>query len=405
MNGEVDGEVNGCKLRRSYRHSGISYPSMKPKQTLAAIVAAAFLVLSGCSGNVIEGKKIDYKSAGKGKELEVPSDLSAPPTSDRYAVPEASSGSATFSEYSENQAAKPGEPSTAVVLPVRQDKEKMHIERAGSQRWLVVQAEPDQLWPVVREFWQDSGFLIDRDAPEIGIMETDWAENRAKIPDSVLRRLIGKVMDQAYSYPERDRFRTRLERGDEGTTEIYISHRGAYQVVIGERDTEQTKWQMRPTDPELEAEMLSRLMTRLGAKPEQIDAQKQPQASETRAEITKNGETPESLLLRDSFDRAWRRVGLALDRVGFTVEDRDRSKGLYFVRYVDPESVDEKSESFFSKLAFWRDSDAAKKQEQYRISVANSDKGSEVRVLNSEGQKATTANAGRILSLLQAELK
>ena len=377
---------------------------MNSRQTLAAALAV-FIVLSGCSGKVIEGKKIDYKSAGKGKALEVPSDLSAPPTSDRYAVPEASSGSATFSEYSENQAAKPGEPSTATVLPVREPKDNMHIERAGSQRWLVVQSEPDQLWPTVREFWQDSGFLIERDSPEIGIMETDWAENRAKIDDSVIRRLLGKVMEQAYSYPERDKFRTRLERGAEGSTEIYISHRGAYQVVVGERDTEQTKWQMRPTDPELEAEMLSRLMARLGAKPGQIEAQKKPEAGQERAELTKNGAAPEALLLRDSFDRAWRRVGLALDRVGFTVEDRDRSKGLYYVRYVDPESVDEKSESFMSKLAFWRSSDAAKKQEQYRISVANADKGSEIRVLNSEGEKATTANAGRILSLLQAELK
>jgi outer membrane protein assembly factor BamC len=150
--------------------------------------------------------------------------------------------------------------------------------------------------------------------------------------------------------------------------------------------------------------MLSLLMSRLGAKPEQVEALRKPEA-EPRAEIARNGSVPEMLLLRDSFDRAWRRVGLALDRVGFTVEDRDRSKGLYYVRYVDPEAVDESSESFLSKLAFWRSSDAAKKQEQYRISVANASTGSEVRVLDSEGQKATSANAGRILSLLQAELK
>ncbi len=376
---------------------------MKLKLFLPAAALAALLALAGCSGKIIEGKKIDYKSAGKGKDLNVPADLSAPPTSDRYSVPDASSGAATYSEYSENQAAKPGEPSTAAVLPVRQDQ--MHIEQGGSQRWLVVRSNPDQLWPAIREFWQDTGFLIDREQPELGIMETDWAENRAKIPDSTIRRLLGKVLDQAYSYPERDKFRTRLERGPDGTTEIYISHRGAYQVVVGERQTEQVKWQMRPTDPELEAEMLSRLMARLGARPDQVEAGKKKEVVEPRAELTKDGETPESLLLRDSFDRAWRRVGLALDRVGFTVEDRDRSKGLYYVRYVDPESVDENSESFFSKLAFWRGSDAGKKQEQYRISVANADKGSEVRVLDAEGQRVTTRNAGRILSLLQGELK
>jgi outer membrane protein assembly factor BamC len=375
------------------------------RNTLTVLALACALTLAGCASKTLEGKKIDYKSAGQGKALNVPPDLSVPPSSDRYNVPEPGSGTATYSEYSENQAgAKPGEPSNAAVLPVRQ-AEEFHVERAGTQRWLVARGEPDALWPVIREFWQDSGFLIDRESPDIGIMETDWAENRAKIPDSTIRKLIGKVLDQAYSYPERDRFRTRLERGKEpGTTEIYVSHRGAYQVVVGERSNEQVKWQMRPTDPELEAEMLYRLMARLGGKQEQVEAQRKAPA-EPRAELTRKGDTPESLLLRDSFDRAWRRVGLALDRVGFTVEDRDRSRGLYYVRYVDPDSVDEKSESFLSRLAFWRGSDAAKKQEQFRISVADSDKGSEVKVLNADGQKANTPSAGRILSLLQAELK
>lgn len=374
-------------------------------QFIAVLAIAAVVALGGCASKTLEGKKIDYKSAGKGKALDVPADLSVPPSSDRYNVPEASSGTATYSEYTENQStAKPGEPSGAAVLPQQQDQ--FHVERGGSQRWLVAKGDPDALWPAIREFWQDSGFLIDRESPELGVMETDWAENRAKIADSTIRKLLGKVLDQAYSYPERDKFRTRLERGTEpGTTEIYVSHRGAYQVVVGERQQEQVKWQMRPTDPELEAEMLYRLMARLSGKQEQAEAQRKQPVAEPRAELTTNGNTPEALLLRDSFDRAWRRVGLALDRVGFTVEDRDRSKGIYYVRYVDPDSVDEKSESFMSRLAFWRSSDAAKKQEQYRISVSDAEKGSQVRVLNAEGQKSSSPNAGRILSLLQAELK
>jgi outer membrane protein assembly factor BamC len=260
------------------------------------------------------------------------------------------------------------------------------------------------LWPAIREFWQDTGFLIDKELPDIGIMETDWAENRAKIPESTLRKLIGKVIDQAYSYPERDKFRTRLERGEEpGTTEIYISHRGAYQVVVGEHGSEQVKWQMRPTDPELEAEMLSRLMRRLGAKEEQVQAKASVTAPQ--AQLAKNGDNPEALVLADSFDRAWRRVGLALDRVGFTVEDRDRSKGLYYVRYLDPDIDGKgKSGSRWSRLAFWR-SDTGKKDEQFRISVADADKGSEVRVQNADGASAKSTTAGRILALLQEELK
>jgi outer membrane protein assembly factor BamC len=375
---------------------------MNSTQFIAAAVTAV-VALSGCSGKLIEGKKIDYKSATKVNPLAVPPDLSAPPTSDRYTIPETAASSATYSEYSEGQGARHTGPAagTAALLPA---SEKVRIERGGSQRWLVVEADAETLWPTIREFWQDSGFLIDREQPDIGIMETDWAENRAKIPESMLRKLIGKVLDQAYSYPERDKFRTRLERGEEpGTTEIYISHRGVYQVVVGERQSEQVKWQMRPTDPELEAEMLSRLMRRLGAKEEQVRA-KAPLAA-AQAQLAKNGDNPEALVLADSFDRAWRRVGLALDRVGFTVEDRDRSKGLYYVRYLDPDIDGKgKSRSGWSRLAFWR-SDTGKKDEQFRISVADADKGSEIRVQNAEGATAKSPTAGRILALLQEELK
>ncbi|HVY06356.1 MAG TPA: outer membrane protein assembly factor BamC [Burkholderiales bacterium] len=372
---------------------------------LAAALALAGCLLAGCSGTLIEGKKIDYKSAGNVKPLNVPEDLSKPPTSDRYNIPESSSGSATASEYAAEgpgaRAGAPGQAAPAAVLPLQ---DKVRFERAGSQRWLVVDADPDALWPIIKEFWQDNGFLIDVESQKTGVMETDWAENRAKIPDSVIRKLIGKVLDSAYSYPERDKFRTRLERSQNaGATEIYISHRGMAQVDTSkDRYTEKLTWQVRPVDPDLEAEMLSRLAIRLGARDDQIKAQaKTP--DQPRATIAKSGELPEALMLVDSFDRAWRRVGLALDRVGFTVEDRDRSKGLYFVRYVDADAAD-KEKGFWSKMAFWRD-DAPKKDEQYRISVSDASQGSEVKVLDDKGQKSNSPTAGRILALLQQELK
>ena len=375
---------------------------MNASQLLAA-ATLALLALAGCSGNLIEGKKIDYKSAGNVKPLDVPADLSTPPTSDRYNIPEASAGSATASEYAEGQ----GTRAAAGPAPVLPPQDKVKFDRAGSQRWLVVDAEPDALWPVIKEFWQDNGFLIDIDSRPTGIMETDWAENRAKIPDSLIRKVIGKVLDSAYSYPERDKFRTRLERSQNpGSTEIYVSHRGVAQINISkDRYTEKTVWQVRPVDPDLEAEMLSRLAIRLGARDEQIKAQaKAPE--QPKATISRNGELPDALLLVDSFDRAWRRVGLALDRVGFTVEDRDRSKGTYYVRYVDVDAADKgKSEGFWSKLAFWRSDSGSKKDAQYRISVAGATQGSEVKVLDAQGAKSNSPTAGRILALLQQELK
>ncbi len=375
---------------------------MNSSQLIAAAMTAT-LALAGCSGTLIEGKKIDYKSAGNVKPLDVPSDLSAPPTSDRYNIPEASSGSATASEYA---AESPGTRATPGPAPVLPPQEKVRFDRAGSQRWLVVDAEPEAVWPVIKEFWQDNGFLIDVESQQTGIMETDWAENRAKIPDSTIRNLLGKYLDAAYSLPERDKFRTRLERGQEpGSTEIYISHRGMAEINTSkDRTREKNVWQLRPVDPDLEAEMLARLAIRLGARDDQIRAQaKAPE--QPKATISKTGELPDALLMVDGFDRAWRRVGLALDRVGFTVEDRDRSKGLYFVRYVDADAPEKAEKGFWSKLAFWNSDDGPKKDEQYRISVAGATQGSEVKVLDAKGVKSTSPTAGRILALLQQELK
>ncbi len=371
---------------------------MMSMRSVAAVLAVA--ALCACSGKLFEGKKIDYRSAGKVKSLQVPEDLSAPPSSDRYKIPEAKSGSATFSEYREGHA----EPAAdAALLPKRSG---LRIERAGSQRWLVAESEPETLWPVIREFWQDTGFLIDKESPEAGIMETDWAENRAKIPQGIIRRTLGRLFENLYSYPERDKFRTRLERNEEaGVTEIYVSHRGMYQVVVGENRAEKLRWQVRPVEPELEAEMLARLMLRLGAEQKQARPPA-PEAEKPGARIEKSGQVGETLLMSESFDRAWRRVGLALDRVGFTVEDRDRSKGLFFVRYVDLDAKEaEKTRGFWSKLFGGKKKDDAVDNEQYRINVSEAEQGSAVTVLDKQGVRAATPTAVKILALLQQELK
>jgi outer membrane protein assembly factor BamC len=247
-------------------------------------------------------------------------------------------------------------------------------------------------------------------------METDWAEYRAKINDGV-RGYLTKLLDFIYSSGERDKFRTRLERGSEpGTTEIYISHRGmeeVYTARLGD-DTRDTRWQPRPPNPEAEAEMLRRLMVRFGVEDSRAKSQVAVAAPAApaapvaaRATLLKGGDGASTLTLNnEQFDRAWRRVGLALDRVGFTVEDRDRSKGLYFVRYIDPQ-VDNKSadKGFLSKLKFWGDGDKPK-AEQFRIQVRDVEAtGSRVSVLNKEGAQESSVTAGRILALLYEQLK
>jgi outer membrane protein assembly factor BamC len=355
------------------------------------------LAASGCSS--IESKKIDYKTAGKLPTLEVPPDLVAPSSDNRYAIPDTQGkGTATLSSY--NQERKTAPATSTTLLP---EQDKVRIERAGTQRWLVVQETPQQVWPVIKDFWQENGFIINMESPETGVMETDWAENRANIPQDGIRSLLGKVIDGVYSTAERDKYRTRIEAGKDGT-EIYISQRGMEEVFATE-GKDQTKWQPRPPDPDLEAEMLRRLMLRFGVEQNRAESMLASQKTPEQARIVK--EAGESVLEMDeSFDRAWRRVGLALDRVGFAVEDRDRSKGVYFVRYIDPQ-IDNNSKSdegFLAKIAFWR-SKEDQNSPQLRILVSGVDEKSRVSVTAAEGKPADANTQTRIINLLYKELK
>jgi outer membrane protein assembly factor BamC len=369
-------------------------------------IALATLLLTACSGNILpDSKKIEYKSAGKLPTLEVPPDLTQPTRDDRYAVPDVSPrGSATYSEYAGER--RPGS-STATAALVLPSVDKMRIERSGTQRWLVSGGTPEQLWPSIKEFWQEIGFIVDVERPEAGVMETDWAENRAKLPHDIIRNTIGKVFDSLYSTAERDKFRTRLEKGSEpGTTEIYVSHRGMYEVYVNEGKSE-TRWQPRPAEPDLEAEMLRRLMVRLGVEESRAKTLLAVEPKQDRAKLSRAAEGAGTLTLQESFDRAWRRVGLALDRVGFTVEDRDRTQGIFFVRYIDPE-IDPKKKAdkgWMDKLTFWKGKSEVDPKAQYRIHVAGDGGESKVRILTREGGVDDSDTSRKILGLLYDQLK
>ena len=365
-----------------------------------ALVAVA---LAGCS-LLPESRKIEYKSAGKAPTLEIPPDLSQMTRDDRYLVPDtAGKGTATFSAYSADRTPQAQAQNTTVLPQV----DKVRVERSGNQRWLVVAQPADKLWDSVKDFWQETGFIISVERPEAGVMETDWAENRAKIGDDIIRNTLGKFLDSIYSSGERDKFRTRFEPGAvPGTTDIFISHRGMEEVYTSFAKDD-TRWQPRPPDPELEAEMLRRLMVRLGSEEKRAEVAVASAKAEPRAKLAKAGDGTGTLEVFERFDRAWRRVGLALDRVGFTVEDRDRSRGLYFVRYVDPE-VDnrKKDDGLLSKLQFWKSSEpVAGSNVQYRIHVSETGSQSVVRVLSNEGGTDKSETAKKILNLLLQQLQ
>ena len=375
------------------------------KSSLCVVIASSLLVpMLGCStqSSFLESKKIDYKSAGQIQPLEIPPDLTSPSSDDRFAVPDGkSSSSTTLSTYESGKVAAGSSDKSGKVLPVNS---KIKLERDGSQRWLKIDMPAEDLWLQVRDFWQETGFILKIDASEAGVMETDWAENRAKIPQDIVRSTIGKVFDGLYSTGERDKFRTRLERGKEaGTTEVYITHRGMQEVYTSELKKD-TRWQPRKADPELEAEMLLRLANRLGSEDARTQADAQPKP-EDRAKLVKSGEGKGQLDVLEDFERAWRRVGLALDRVGFTVDDRDRSKGIYFVSYVDPQDDNKvKPKGFFARI-FGSGDPKPGKQEQYRILVSDAGETTAVRIQDKTGTPEKTAVGGKILELLYDQLK
>jgi len=346
------------------------------------------LALAACT--VLDGDKINYKSASKGTSLEVPPDLTQLSRETRYAVPGSAVSASSFQLGQVTQTVPTATTSLGDV----------HIERAGNQRWLVINRSADTLWEPVRDFWQENGFLLAIDQANLGIMETDWAENRAKIPQDFIRNTLGKVLDSLYSTGERDKFRTRLERNASGGTDVFISHRGMIEMYNSSaKDT--TVWQPRAADPELEAEFLRRLMVKLGVSQEQSKALLAAGASPSSSRATAVNGQP-VVQIDDGFDRAWRRVGLSLDRTGFTVEDRDRAQGVYFVRYVAP-TTDKAEPGFLGKLFGSSKADVAPLK--YRITVVSQGASTTVSVLDASGKPDTSANAQRIVNVIADDLK
>jgi outer membrane protein assembly factor BamC len=397
---------------------------MKKLSGMSLIVLAGLATLGGCTSvtDMFSGTKIDYRAASEQPQrntLEVPPDLNTLPRDDRYSVP--GTANTTLSQYNQQRAADAANPSLAasgpVVLPAPKDA---HIERAGGQRWIVVNRTPEQLFPILREFWQDNGFLIKIDSPETGILETDWEENHAKVPLDFIRRQLGKVLDSIYDTGERDKFRTRLERRPDNGTEIYISHRGMVEVVTSQQN-QTTVWTTRPSDPELEAEFLNRLLVRLGT--DEATAKQMAQAATRPGTDTATPPPPgvvqpqqsrfvagaapgtSYVELKDPFDRSWRRVGLALDRVNFTVEDRDRTQGIYFVRYVDPDEDTKDNRGLLSRV--FSSDDPKKQAVQYHVQVKTQPDGATTRVmvLTKDGAPETGDAGTRILTLLNDQLK
>ncbi len=357
------------------------------------ISSMMLVALFGCSALGSDGDRIDYgANAKRAPTLEMPPDLTSPSLDDRYKVPLGNEAATTYSDYAKGGVVR-GQ--SNAVLP---ESQVVRLERNLAQRWLVVNDKPENVWPVVKGFWQEIGLTIKSEDQAAGVMETDWAENRAKIPQSPVRQMLGKVLSNVYSSGERDQYLTRLERSKEGSsTEIYISYRGKHVVFAADKNTSQ--WQDRPNDPEMEAIMLQRLMVRFGASELQassaVKVTDAPVSIEATVPVgtatlreTADGKT--IIQMNDAFDRAWRKVGLAVESSNLTVEDKDREKGIYFLRTTKVQ------QSLIDRLKFWKNTQDADKR--YRVNVKDNGTSSEVSVTDQDGVSSKTTK--QILELI-----
>ncbi|MBU6494149.1 MAG: outer membrane protein assembly factor BamC [Burkholderiales bacterium] len=369
---------------------------VRPVLTWAAFAAVA--LVAGCSSlnSALQSDRVEYKSAETGPSLAVPPDLSS-----LAATPAAPIGGATsLSSYEKKEKVVAAQPKVQVLPEVP----GMKVMRDGNERWLVVHQAPGDLWPTLRQFWQEQGFVLTLDSPDTGVMETGWEENRAKIPQDFIRNLLGKVIDGLYSTGVRDRFRTRVERGPDGTTDVFITHSRMVEVYTNsQKDT--TKWEPAPSDPGLEAIFLTKLMQRLGATAEAAKSEVQAAAPAAPATRVINAADKTYLDINEPYDRAWVRVGVALDRANFTVTSSDRQKGLYQVRYVDPAAL-RKDNGFFYSLFHSKQIQASKEPRQYNVNVrGESNDQTRVYVLDPNGNIDTSDIAKNIIGVLSAQLQ
>lgn len=410
-----------------------------------AICALLTLSIAGCDSIPFINTTSDYKGASRSRPLEVPPDLTASPSSDTYSIP----GSTSYSTYSQAQ-----EGQVAGVEKVLADPDGVRLEKSGAQRWLVVNAPAEKIWPVIRDFWNEMGFAVRVENAQLGFMETEWIDNDAikKDESSSVGDKFDKWLDKLSGVAaDKKKFRTRLERGtQENTTEIYMTHRAVVgapddgknrvRTNMGEIETGYKAGAAAPVeanagDAELDAELLRRLMVKLGVEEQKSKTILAQTTTLKRAEVSKEADGSATLILNDPFDRAWRRVGLALDRIGFVIEDKDRSKGVFFVRYadVDIDDTPKKKKGLIDTLKFWGDDDkqpgdAPKKEEksmvdslkfwgdddkqkvnpekQYRIKVSDADQGNtSVTVVDKENNRVRTTTANRIIALMYEQLK
>ena len=374
------------------------------------------ILVAGCSSipgmdSVLPDRKVEYKKSRQAEQnLEIPPDLTRTTINDALVIPGGGGATPVDTTLAGLQQQEQRTGRVAGRDRVLPEIKGIEVERDGDKRWLMIDGDPEDVWYKVLEFWQESGILLEEQDPTTGVMVTDWLEERPNVDIGLLPGLISKAVEGLHTASTRDQYRVRIEPGTEpDTTELYLTHRGMQEMVIqdGRGQVERTVWNPRGPDPGLEAEILRRLMVYLGTADEQATralAASNGSKKQPRSRLNKSGDAV-ALHINEDADRAWRLVGVGLDRVGFAVEDRDRDAGVYYVRYYDP-MKSQQEEGFFSKLAFWSsDDENIDKESQYQVKLQPAGDKTEVVVLNEQGERENSETAQRILTLLHEQIR
>ena len=351
------------------------------------------VLVSGCSW--FGGKKSSSQGPRDSQSLEVPPELAQPETSDAMAIPvvtpeQAKSGSSRASQQPMINTA---------LLP---DTTGAKIKQEGGIRWAEVDSSPELIWQELHGFFHSLGFEISNEDPKLGILDTGWLSSRAYREVGFWRSLFGELAVVGL----KDRYRVRLERTDNpNVTRMYLSHQGLIEDVYEEvqRDNISRFWRWRPNDPELEAETLKRFLVFRGMDEEQAEQVTKPKPPAERARIVdvSNGQI---VVVNDNCAHVWRHVGVAIDRLGLIVTDRNRSEGLYYLEVSDAFIEKHKEDSSLMKKWFG-DDDEKKPTTTFVMKVAQQEAETWVSLHDKKGQLDNSDLAKKLNELLYQQLR
>jgi len=336
----------------------------------------------------------DSKQKNNGK-LEIPPELSEPKSNQILALPNIAGSGTTYSAYSNvDVGTAAGTKITSAKAP------GIKLVRDGANQWLEVNQSAENLWPRLKTFFVEVGFEIKREDRAVGVMETNWLENKVELPTNWFSKLLNRISATGL----RDKYRARLEKTDKpDVTRVFITHQGLKEHAFEELSAIKVWWETRPSDPELEAEMYQRFLIFSDISKEESIKLVNKIASKERTKIIDKNET-KVLQVGEGFARTWRRVGIALDRIGLLVEDRNRSGGLYYLRITDDFREKVKEEKSWLASIF-SGGDSAKLKERYLLSLNSENNGvTIISIYETTGAKADVRFVTQLLTDLKLYL-